>query len=92
MRTLFGSRVSHLTMSRHTYVERAPSAAAYCRLFAEAFGPLVAIRHNLGDAPQRRADLDRALLEAVTRWNQGRSTGACRDSLRLLLVIARRLP
>lgn len=62
-------------MSRHTYVERAPSPADYCRLFTETFGPLVPIRHHLEDAPQRRADLDRALLEAVIRWNQGRSTG-----------------
>jgi ubiquinone/menaquinone biosynthesis C-methylase UbiE len=35
VRTLFGSRVSHLAMSRHTYVERAPSPADYCRLLTE---------------------------------------------------------
>ena len=90
VRALFGDRVSHLTMSRHTYVERAPSPADYCRLFTETFGPLVAIRHHLDDAPQRRADLDRALLEAVIRWNQGRSTGPVEIPYEYLLVVARR--
>lgn len=77
-------------MSRHTYVERAPSPADYCRLFTEAFGPLVAIRHNVEDTPQRREDLDRALLEAVIRWNQGRSTGPVEIPYEYLLVIAQR--
>jgi hypothetical protein len=65
-------------------------AESYCRLFTEAFGPLVAIRRNLEDAPQRRADLDRALLEAVIRWNHGRSTGPIEIPYEYLLVTARR--
>lgn len=90
VRTLLGSRVSHLAMSRHTYVERAPSPADYCRLLTEAFGPLVAIRRSLDDAPQRLAELDRTLLEAVIRWNRGRSTGPAEIPYEYLLVIARR--
>jgi 2-polyprenyl-6-hydroxyphenyl methylase/3-demethylubiquinone-9 3-methyltransferase len=90
VRTLFGSRVSHLTMSRHTYVERAPSPADYCRLFTDAFGPLVAIRQSLEHVAERRAELDRALLDAIIRWNQGRSAGPVEISYEYLLVIARR--
>ncbi len=43
----FGGRVSPLTLSRQTYIERAPSPEDYCRLFMETFGPLVAIRASL---------------------------------------------
>ena len=90
VRSLFGNRVSRLTMTRHTYVERAPSPADYCGLFTEAFGPLVAIRGNLGDAPRRREELDRSLLEAIIRWNHGRSTGPVEIAYEYLLVIAQR--
>jgi hypothetical protein len=89
VRTLFGTRVDHLTMTRHVYVERAPCPGDYCRLFMETLGPLVAIRASLDAAPQRRAELDRALLEAVIRWNQG-STGPVEIPYEYLLVIARR--
>ena len=89
VRTLFGDRVSHLTMSRHTYVERAPSPADYCRLFTETFGPLVAIRHQ-----------SRGRAAAAGRLGSGTPGGdhsleprpidrTCRDSLR---VFARRRP
>lgn len=90
MRTLFGNQASRLSISRHTYVERAPSPADYCRLFMETFGPLVAVRHSVENAPQRREDLDRAFLEAVIRWNQGRSTGPVEIPYEYLLVIAQR--
>lgn len=88
VRTLFGDRVSDLTMSRQTYVERAPSAEEYCALFRETFGPLVAIRNSLADAPRRLAELDRAFLQAVLRWNLGRSIGAIEIPYEYLLVIA----
>ena len=90
VRSLFGGRVSHLAMSRHTYVERASDPADYCRLFTEAFGPMVAIRQSLQDSPERRAELDRALLEAVIRWNRGRATGPVEIPYEYLLVAARR--
>ena len=87
VRTRFGSRVSPLTLSRHTYIERAPSPEDYCRLFTEAFGPLVAIRASLEDAAERRAELDRRFLEAVIRWNQGRATGPVEIAYEYLLVV-----
>ena len=92
VRALFGSRVRPLTMSRHTYVERAPDPQAYCRLLREAFGPMVATRAGLDHAPERRAALDQALLEAVIRWNKGRSTGPVEIAYEYLLVIAQAAP
>jgi 2-polyprenyl-6-hydroxyphenyl methylase/3-demethylubiquinone-9 3-methyltransferase len=88
VRTRLGNRASELTMTRRTYVERAPSPEEYCRLFIEAFGPLVAIRSSLDDAPGRRAELDRALLEAVIRWSKGGSKGPVEIPYEYLLVIA----
>jgi ubiquinone/menaquinone biosynthesis C-methylase UbiE len=88
VRTLFGSRVSSLRMTRHTYVERASSPQDYCRLFLETFGPLVALRNSLDDAPGRRAELDRSFLDAVIRWNKGRSSGLVELRYEYLLVIA----
>lgn len=92
VRTLFGNRVSSLTLSRETYIERAPSPEDYCRLFMEAFGPLVAIRASLDDNPERRTELDRRFLETVIRWNRGRSTGPVEIAYEYLLVIGIRTP
>jgi hypothetical protein len=87
VRGLFGTAVSDLTMTRQTYVERAASGEEYCTLFRETFGPLIVIRDSL--APARRAELDRAFLESVVKWNKGRSTGAVEIPYEYLLVIAR---
>ena len=92
VRMLFGNRVSSFTLSRQTHIERAPSPEDYCRLFMEAFGPLVAIRASLDRNPERRAELDRRFLEAVIRWNGGRSTGPVEIAYEYLLVIGTRTP
>ena len=92
VRMLFGNRVSSLTLSRQTYIERAPSPEDYCRLFMEAFGPLVAIRASLDDDPERRTELDRRFLEAVIRWNRGRSMGPVEIAYEYLLTIGTRTP
>jgi ubiquinone/menaquinone biosynthesis C-methylase UbiE len=92
VRGQFGSRVSPLALSRHTYFERAPSPEDYGRLFMEAFGPLVAIRASLDDNPERRTELDRRFLEAVIRWNRGRATGPVEIGYEYLLVIGTRTP
>jgi ubiquinone/menaquinone biosynthesis C-methylase UbiE len=85
VRALFGDRLSALTMTRRTYAERASSPQAYCRLFQETFGPLVAIRASLPEA--RRAELDRRFLAAVVAWNDGRSTTPVEIHYEYLLVI-----
>ena len=90
VRAQFGSRVRPLALSRHTYIERAQSPEDYCRLFMEAFGPLVAIRASLDDYPERRAELDRRFFEAVIRWNGGRSTGPVEIAYEYLLSIGTR--
>jgi hypothetical protein len=77
-------------MTRKVNVERAPNPQDYCRLFRETFGPLVAIRASLDDAPERQAQLDREFLEAVIRWNTGRSGGPVEIPFEYLLVIARK--
>lgn len=89
VRMLFGDRVGDLRMTRHTYVERASSPEDYCRLLLDAFGPVIAIRRSLADA-RRQTEFDRALLDAVSRWNQGRSTGPVEIPYEYLLVVARR--
>jgi hypothetical protein len=90
VRERFDGRLSPLTLSRRTYVERAQSPEDYCRLFMEAFGPLVAIRASLNDTPERRAELDRRLLEAVIRWNRGRATGPVEVAYEYLLAVGTR--
>lgn len=87
VRELFGNRTQPLALSRHEYVERAGSPEEYRRLFQEAFGPLVAIRAGLDGAPDRQAQLDGELLEAVIRWNNGRSSGPVEIPYEYLLVI-----
>jgi SAM-dependent methyltransferase len=90
VRDLFGARAGSLVLRRQTYVERAASPEDYCRLFMQTFGPLVAIRANLQQTPDRREALDRAFLEAVVRWNGGRSAGPVEIPYEYLLVVARR--
>jgi 2-polyprenyl-6-hydroxyphenyl methylase/3-demethylubiquinone-9 3-methyltransferase len=92
VRGLFGNRLHSLTMTRHTYAERAPSGQDYSRLFQETFPPLVAIRGNLEDAPERREEFDRTFSEAIVRWNGGRDVGAVEIAYQYLLVVARRAP
>jgi ubiquinone/menaquinone biosynthesis C-methylase UbiE len=88
VRALFGDRVHPLCMTRHAYVERAATLEDYCRLLTETFGPVVAIRASLAEAPDRRAALDKALVDAVVRWNHGRSTGPVEIVYEYLLVLA----
>jgi ubiquinone/menaquinone biosynthesis C-methylase UbiE len=88
VRSLFGDRVRFRTLRRQSYVERAASLQAYCRLFTETFGPLVAIRAGLSESA--RAELDAALFDAVVRWNQGDARGAVSIPYEYLLMVAQR--
>ena len=87
---LFGGRLEPLTMTRHTYVERAPSPHDYNRLFRDTFPPLAAIRGSLQHAAERRDELDRAFLDAIVRWNGGRRAGPVEVTYEFLLVVGRR--
>jgi ubiquinone/menaquinone biosynthesis C-methylase UbiE len=90
VRRLFGDRVTFRALSRRTYRERAESPEGYCQLFMEAFGPLVAIRASLRDHAGRQAELDRALLDGVIRWNRGRAEGPVDIPYEYLLVVAQK--
>ncbi len=89
VRALFGDRVSSLEVTRPDYVERAASPAAYVRLFAETFGPLVALRAALADEPARVAALDRDLLAFATQADTGPTGGPAEYRYEYLLVVAR---
>lgn len=91
VRRLFGKRVNPLSMTRHTYVERAASPQDYRQLFEESFPPLVAIRAKLEHAPIDRAELDRSFLQAIVRWNDGRYAGPVEIGYEYLLVVGRKV-
>ena len=88
VRSLFRSRVDSLDMERRTYVERAPSPAAYRRLFEETFGPLIALRAALAGDPDRAPALDRDFTEFAERENVGED-GRAEYVYDYLLVVAR---
>lgn len=87
VRALFKNRLSALSVSRHTYSERAASVEEYCRLFRETFGPIVTIRRGLEE--KQRAELDRTFQDAVIGWNDGQSSGPVAIAYEYLLAIAR---
>ena len=87
VRELFGDRVSSLEATRREYVERAASPAAYVDLFAETFGPVVALRAGLD--PHGVAALDRDLLAFATQANSGPAGGPAEYRYEYLLVLAR---
>ena len=90
VRSLFGDGVDSLTMTRHSYVERAKTPHDYREFFKETFGPVVALYESLADDPDRRAALDRDFLDFATRTNTGPSDGPAEYSYEYLLVVARR--
>lgn len=89
VQNLFGHEVASLDMSRKAYIETAASVRAYCELFQETFGPMVAIRASLADQPDHLAALDRDFFEFVARSNRG-TTDRVEIPYEYLLVIARR--
>jgi ubiquinone/menaquinone biosynthesis C-methylase UbiE len=90
VRQLFGDRVHALDLTRRTYVERASSPEAYCELFEETFGPVVAIRASLEDEPQRLETFDRDLHRFAGDSNSGPAGGPAAYEYEYLLVVARK--
>jgi ubiquinone/menaquinone biosynthesis C-methylase UbiE len=89
VRGLFGDEVGSLEMTRESYVERAADPAAYCRLFKETFGPVVAIVDSLADQPERLEQFDRAFLDFAVDSNRGTDGGTAEYPYEYLLVVAR---
>ncbi len=90
VRELFGDDVEALETTRDTYVERAASPAAYCRLFKETFGPVVALYAALADQPERIEALDRDFIEFAQGANSGAAGGPAEYEYEYLLVVARK--
>lgn len=88
VRQLFGESVRPLTTTRHEYVETAASLREYFDLFAQTFGPMVAIRAGLAGQPARQAELDEAFLQFISHWNRGGDR--VQIPYEYLLVIARK--
>jgi ubiquinone/menaquinone biosynthesis C-methylase UbiE len=89
VRELFGDRLDSLEMTRAEYVERAESPRAYCELFKQTFGPVVAIYRSLDGQPDRLTALDRDLLEFATRSNRGAPGAPAEYRYEYLCVVAR---
>jgi len=90
VRELFGDRVEVIRASRHEYVERADTPAAYVELFHETFGPFIALRGALSDRPERVAALDQALVDFAEGASSGEAGGPVEYRYEYLLVVARK--
>jgi ubiquinone/menaquinone biosynthesis C-methylase UbiE len=90
VRELFADRVDWLTLRRDEYVERADDPRAYCRLFTETFGPVVAIHDSLAGDADRLAAFERDFLDFATRTNRGTSGGPAEYHYEYLLLVARK--
>ena len=88
VRELFGDAVGSLSLTRDTYVERAASPNAYCELFEETFGPVVAIRE--GSQPERVAAFDRDFLRFAVESNRSTAGHPAEYEYEYLLVVARK--
>jgi ubiquinone/menaquinone biosynthesis C-methylase UbiE len=89
VRTLFGSRVASLAVTRGEYVERAATPREYHELFKRTFGPAVAIYASLAAHPERAAALDRAFLQFIARWNRSSPEAGVEIPYAYLLIVGR---
>ena len=90
---LLGDEVAELDVERRAYVERVPGGPAdYAAFFRETFGPVIALRQRLADAPARLAALDRDLEAFAERSNTGPADGPFACPYEYLLVVARTSP
>ncbi len=91
VRRLFGDRVTDLTWSTGTYVERvAGGPVGYCDFYKQTFGPVVATYEGLASEPERAAELDRRFLAFAEGADRGRSGGDAELPFQYVLAIARR--
>jgi SAM-dependent methyltransferase len=89
VRALFRDRLSSLELTRSEYVERAPGGSAgFLGFYKRTFGPVVAIYERLDE--DGRAELDRAALEFVDRWNTGAPDGPAHVPVEYMLIVGRR--
>jgi ubiquinone/menaquinone biosynthesis C-methylase UbiE len=86
VRELFGERVT-LSLSRDTYVERTPGGPqGMVDFYKTTFGPILATYARLD--PAERAELDRAFLDFIRRWDTGDDDAEV--PVEYLLIVGRR--
>jgi ubiquinone/menaquinone biosynthesis C-methylase UbiE len=90
VRELFGGSLDPLELNVDRYVERSSDPEAYCALFEETFGPLIAIRGSLAEDPERLAALEREFREFAVRANVGPAAGRAEYPYEHLLVLGRK--
>jgi ubiquinone/menaquinone biosynthesis C-methylase UbiE len=88
VRELLGDGVTTLSLTRHTYVESAPTPEAWVELYTTTFGPIVAIQQSRGESPERVEEFDRELLRFAR--DASRSAETAEYEFEYLLVVGRK--
>jgi ubiquinone/menaquinone biosynthesis C-methylase UbiE len=91
VRGLFGDRVEGLTFTRAVQVmDLFADPAAAAAYYREHFGPTITAYAQVADDPERRAQLDAALLDFMTRINLAGPGERARYEMEYALVVGRR--
>lgn len=91
VRSLFGDRVTDLSVQRGTVVmEHAGDPAGFREYWKRTYGPTIAVYRHIAADPERAAALDREFLELLTAWNRATEPGHTACPAEYLLVTARR--
>lgn len=89
VRSLFGDRVTDLSMQRQTvHIDHCATPAEFREYWKNNYGPTIATYRFNADRPDRVDELDQAFLEFLTSWNQSTETGRTSYDAEYLLVTA----
>jgi ubiquinone/menaquinone biosynthesis C-methylase UbiE len=89
VRTLFGERVTDLTMRRRTVrLDHCATPAEFREYWKRNYGPTIAAYRFNQDQPDRVAALDDDFLAFLTEWNQAGEPGRTAYDAEYLLVTA----
>lgn len=87
--TLFGDRVTDLTMTRQTvHMNHCATPAEFREYWKRNYGPTIAAYRYNAERPDRVAELDAAFLEFLTDWNRSVEPGRTAYDAEYLLVTA----
>lgn len=87
--TLFGSRVTDLTMTRQTvHMNHCATPVEFREYWRRNYGPTIAAYRYNAERPDRVAELDAAFLEFLTDWNRSVEPGRTAYDAEYLLVTA----
>lgn len=89
VRTLFGDRVTDLSMRRRSVrMDHCASPLEFREYWKRNYGPTIAAYRNTREHPDRVEALDRDFLEFLTAWNRSEDTGSTAYDAEYLLVTA----